>query len=153
MKIRVGFGFDVHQLVPGRELWLGGIKFEHELGLLGHSDADVLVHAIMDALLGAAALGDIGKHFPDTDPTYKGAVEKVRLATTSEELVTISYNLYSELSQLEDSLGTIEEIRTQTLAGNEDCAELLDSIKHYSELYSELLAEREMQFYIENTPN
>ena len=72
MKIRVGFGFDVHQLVPERELWLGGIKFEHELGLLGHSDADVLVHAIMDALLGAAALGDIGKHFPDTDPAYKG---------------------------------------------------------------------------------
>lgn len=84
---------------------------------------------------------------------YKDAVEKVRLATTSEELVTISYNLYCELAQLEDSLGTIEEIRTQALAGKEDCAELLDSIKHYSELYSELLAEREMQFYIENTPN
>lgn len=84
---------------------------------------------------------------------YKGAVEKVRLATMSEELVTISYNLYCELAQLEDSLGTIEEIRTQALAGNEDCAELLDSIKQYSELYSELLAEREMQFYIENTPN
>ena len=72
MKIRVGFGFDVHQLVEGRELWLGGIRLEHEKGLLGHSDADVLLHAIMDALLGAAALGDIGKHFPDTDPKYKG---------------------------------------------------------------------------------
>ena len=73
MKIRVGFGFDVHQLVEGRELWLGGIRLEHSLGLLGHSDADVLTPAIMDALLGAAGRGDIGKHFPDTDPTYKGA--------------------------------------------------------------------------------
>ena len=72
MKIRVGFGFDVHQLVPGRDLWLGGIKFEHELGLLGHSDADVLTHAIADALLGAAGKRDIGYYFPDTDIRYKG---------------------------------------------------------------------------------
>lgn len=64
MKIRVGFGFDVHRLVVGRELWLGGIKLEHELGLLGHSDADVLIHAICDALLGAANMRDIGYHFP-----------------------------------------------------------------------------------------
>ncbi|MEE1014014.1 MAG: 2-C-methyl-D-erythritol 2,4-cyclodiphosphate synthase [Clostridia bacterium] len=71
--MRVGFGYDVHQLVKDRDLILGGITIPHELGLLGHSDADVLVHAIMDALLGAAGLGDIGKHFPDTDPTYKGA--------------------------------------------------------------------------------
>lgn len=84
---------------------------------------------------------------------YKGAVEKVRLATTSEELVTISYNLYNELALLEDSLGTIEEMRTQALAGDEESSALLDSIKHYSELYSELLAEREMQFYIEKAPN
>lgn len=71
--MRVGMGYDVHKLVEGRDLILGGVKIEHELGLLGHSDADVLVHAIMDALLGAAALGDIGKHFPDTDDAYKGA--------------------------------------------------------------------------------
>ena len=64
MKIRVGFGFDVHRLVEGRELWLGGIRLEHELGLLGHSDADVLIHAICDALLGAANMRDIGYHFP-----------------------------------------------------------------------------------------
>lgn len=70
--MRVGMGYDVHKLVEGRPLILGGVKVEHTLGLLGHSDADVLVHAIMDALLGAAALGDIGKHFPDTDPAYKG---------------------------------------------------------------------------------
>lgn len=70
--MRVGMGYDVHKLVEGRELILGGVKIPHTLGLLGHSDADVLLHAVMDALLGAAALGDIGKHFPDTDPAYKG---------------------------------------------------------------------------------
>ena len=70
--MRVGLGYDVHKLVEGRDLILGGVQIPYEKGLLGHSDADVLVHAIMDALLGAAALGDIGKHFPDTDPQYKG---------------------------------------------------------------------------------
>ncbi|MCR5403429.1 MAG: 2-C-methyl-D-erythritol 2,4-cyclodiphosphate synthase [Butyrivibrio sp.] len=71
--MRVGMGYDVHRLVEGRDLIIGGVKIPYEKGLLGHSDADVLLHAIMDALLGAAALGDIGKHFPDTDPKYKGA--------------------------------------------------------------------------------
>ena len=71
--MRVGMGYDVHKLVEGRDLILGGVKIPHTLGLLGHSDADVLLHAIMDALLGAAALGDIGKHFPDNDPAYEGA--------------------------------------------------------------------------------
>lgn len=71
--MRVGMGYDVHRLVEERDLILGGVKIPYEKGLLGHSDADVLLHAIMDALLGAAALGDIGKHFPDTDPAYKGA--------------------------------------------------------------------------------
>ena len=71
--MRVGIGYDVHKLVQGRKLILGGVEIAHEKGLLGHSDADVLVHAIMDAMLGALALGDIGKHFPDTDPKYKGA--------------------------------------------------------------------------------
>ena len=70
--MRVGMGYDVHRLTENRELILGGVKIPYEKGLLGHSDADVLIHAIMDALLGAAALGDIGKHFPDTDPEYKG---------------------------------------------------------------------------------
>lgn len=70
--MRVGLGYDVHKLVEGRELILGGVKIPYEKGLLGHSDADVIVHAIMDALLGAAALGDIGQHFPDTDPQYAG---------------------------------------------------------------------------------
>lgn len=71
--MRVGMGYDVHRLVEGRKLIIGGVEIEHTLGLLGHSDADVLLHAIMDALLGAAALGDIGKHFPDTAPEYEGA--------------------------------------------------------------------------------
>jgi len=70
--MRVGLGYDVHRLVEGRDLILGGVNIPYEKGLLGHSDADVLIHAIMDSLLGASALGDIGKHFPDTDPTYKG---------------------------------------------------------------------------------
>lgn len=71
--MRIGYGFDIHKLVPGRPLILGGVTFEFELGLEGHSDADVLTHAIIDAILGAAALGDIGAHFPDTDPQWKGA--------------------------------------------------------------------------------
>ena len=73
MKIRVGMGFDVHRLVEDRDLWLCGVKIPHSLGLLGHSDADVAIHALCDALLGAANLRDIGYHFPDTDPKYKGA--------------------------------------------------------------------------------
>ena len=77
--MRIGHGYDVHRLVEGRELILGGVNIPYEKGLLGHSDADVLTHAIMDALLGAAALGDIGKHFPDTDPAYKGA-DSLKLA-------------------------------------------------------------------------
>lgn len=79
MDVRIGQGFDVHRLVQGRELWLGGVRVPAELGALGHSDADVLLHAICDALLGAAGLGDIGKHFPDTDVRWKGVDSKVLL--------------------------------------------------------------------------
>lgn len=82
MKIRVGFGYDVHALVTDRELWLGGIKIDHTLGLLGHSDADVLIHAICDALLGAANLRDIGFHFPDTAGEYKNIDSKILLRDT-----------------------------------------------------------------------
>ncbi len=81
---RVGFGFDVHRLSPGRELWLGGIRIDHETGLDGHSDADVLLHAVCDALLGALALGDIGQHFPNTDPAWKGADSKQLLRAVVE---------------------------------------------------------------------
>lgn len=79
MNFRVGQGYDVHRLVPGRKLILGGVEIPHETGLLGHSDADALLHAITDALLGAAALGDIGRHFPDTDPRHAGADSRVLL--------------------------------------------------------------------------
>ena len=86
MNIRVGFGYDVHQLVEGRDLWLGGVLIPHEKGALGHSDADVLLHAICDAILGAAALGDIGQHFPDTSADFKGIDSKILLARTCELL-------------------------------------------------------------------
>lgn len=84
--MRVGMGYDVHRLVEGRDLIIGGVKIPHTYGLLGHSDADVLLHAIMDALLGAAALGDIGKHFPDTDETYKG-ISSMKLLEEVRKLI------------------------------------------------------------------
>ena len=91
MTIRVGFGFDVHKLVEGRDLWMGGIKIEHSLGLLGHSDADVLLHAICDALLGAANMRDIGSHFPDTSADMKDIDSKILLAKTIELIATKGY--------------------------------------------------------------
>lgn len=84
MQIRVGFGFDVHQLTTDRELWIGGVKIPHSKGALGHSDADALLHAICDAILGALALGDIGIHFPDTDQSFKNIDSKILLAKTVE---------------------------------------------------------------------
>ena len=93
MNIRVGYGYDVHRLVEGRDLWLGGVHIEHTLGLLGHSDADVLIHAICDALLGAANLRDIGYHFPDTAPKYKGADSKVLLSRTVDLLAQHGYRV------------------------------------------------------------
>lgn len=84
--MRIGLGYDVHRLVPGRKLILGGVEIPWSMGLLGHSDADVLVHAVMDALLGAAALGDIGQHFPDTDPAYEG-ISSVKLLKKVGELL------------------------------------------------------------------
>ena len=92
-KIRVGFGFDVHRLVEGRELWLGGIRLEHTMGLLGHSDADVLIHAICDALLGAAHLRDIGYHFPDTAEEFRGIDSKVLLRKTVELIAEKGYRV------------------------------------------------------------
>lgn len=93
MKIRVGFGFDVHRLVPDRELWLGGIKLEHKLGLLGHSDADVLIHAICDALLGAANMRDIGFHFPDNAGEFKNIDSKILLARTVKLIAEKGYTV------------------------------------------------------------
>ncbi len=91
--MRIGMGYDVHRLVPDRALVLGGVEIPYELGLLGHSDADVLLHAIMDAVLGAAALGDIGQHFPDTDPAYKGASSTKLLESVAERTREAGYRI------------------------------------------------------------
>ena len=91
--MRIGHGYDVHRLVEGRDLIVGGVKIPHTLGLLGHSDADVLLHAVSDALLGAAGLGDIGKHFPDTDPTYKGADSLKLLEIVAEKVTEKGYRV------------------------------------------------------------
>lgn len=89
--MRIGHGYDVHRLVTGRDLILGGVKIPYELGLDGHSDADVLLHAVSDALLGAAGLGDIGRHFPDTDPAYKGADSGVLLHIVGQKIAAAGY--------------------------------------------------------------
>jgi 2-C-methyl-D-erythritol 2,4-cyclodiphosphate synthase len=91
--MRIGHGYDVHRLVPERDLILGGVKIDYPLGLLGHSDADVLIHAVMDALLGAAGLRDIGYHFPDTDPAYKGADSRELLRCVKEKLENAGYRV------------------------------------------------------------
>lgn len=91
--MRIGHGYDVHKLVAGRALILGGVEIPFELGLMGHSDADVLLHAVSDALLGAAGLGDIGKHFPDTDPAYKGANSGKLLAVVGKKIAAAGYRV------------------------------------------------------------
>ena len=91
--MRIGHGYDVHKLVEGRDLIIGGVKIDHHLGLLGHSDADVLLHAVSDALLGAAGLRDIGYHFPDTDPKYKGADSRVLLREVRQKVVDAGYRI------------------------------------------------------------
>lgn len=93
MNFRIGHGYDVHALAPGLELWLGGIRIEHELGCVAHSDGDVVIHALCDALLGAAALGDIGLHFPDNSDTYKGIDSKILLRKTIELLANRGYRI------------------------------------------------------------
>lgn len=93
MNFRIGEGWDVHALVPGRRLVIGGVTIEHSMGLLGHSDADVLLHAITDAILGASALGDIGSHFPDTDATFRGADSSVLLAEAARRVRAAGYEI------------------------------------------------------------
>src|ERR1700757_3179047 len=93
MNLRIGFGIDFHQLVNDREFWLGGVKIPHHKGALGHSDADVLLHAICDALLGAACLGDIGMHFPDTDASFKNIDSKILLEKTYSLISNLGYSI------------------------------------------------------------
>ena len=127
MKIRVGFGFDVHQLVEGRELWLGGIRLEHEKGLLGHSDADVLIHAICDALLGAANMRDIGFHFPDTAGEFKDVDSKILLKRTVGLIATKGYRvgnidatICAERPKLKAHIPAIQEKLAEVMATDTD---------------------------------
>ena len=117
--IRIGQGYDVHRLAEGREFWLGGVRIEHELGLLGHSDADVAIHALCDAMLGALALGDIGRHFPDSDPRYKGIDSKLLLAHVNRLIESKGYTLgnadITVMAQRPKLAPHIEEMR-ETLA-------------------------------------
>ena len=113
MKIRVGFGYDVHRLVSGRDLWLGGIKIEHTEGLLGHSDADVLIHAICDALLGAANMRDIGYHFPDTAGEYENIDSKILLRKTMALLREAGY----ELGNIDATVAAIHQSDNDREAG------------------------------------
>jgi len=120
--MRIGHGYDVHKLVEGRDLILGGVKIGHKLGLLGHSDADVLLHAVSDALLGAAGLGDIGRHFPDTDPQYKGADSLKLLAIVGEKVAAAGYRvsnidvtMIAQKPKLKDHIGTMERNIASTL--------------------------------------
>ena len=114
--MRIGHGYDVHRLVPGRDLILGGVKIPYALGLDGHSDADVLLHAVMDALLGAAALRDIGYHFPDTDPAYKGANSLELLKIVGQKLTAAGYRvgnidvtMITQKPKLKDYIPTMAE--------------------------------------------
>lgn len=114
--MRIGHGYDVHRLVPDRDLILGGVKIPYELGLLGHSDADVLLHAVMDALLGAAGLRDIGYHFPDTDPAYKGADSGKLLEIVGEKIAAKGYRvgnidvtMIAQKPKLKDHIPQMEE--------------------------------------------
>ncbi len=113
--IRIGHGYDVHRFKEGRDLYIGGVKIDYSLGLDGHSDADVLLHAICDALLGAAALGDIGRHFPDTDPQYKGIDSKLLLKATCDLLKKEGYRLVNldatVVAQAPRLSGHIEDMR------------------------------------------
>lgn len=123
MNFRIGEGWDVHALVPGRKLILGGVEVPHALGLLGHSDADVLLHAITDALLGAAALGDIGRHFSDSDPQFKGADSALLLAEAARrvrakgfEICNIDSTIVAQAPKLAPHIDKMRERIAQVLA-------------------------------------
>lgn len=129
--IRVGYGYDVHRLVCGRELWLGGIHLEYEMGLLGHSDADVLIHAICDALLGAAALRDIGYHFPDRDPQFKNIDSKILLAKTVEllhekgfRIGNVDATVCAEQPKLNPHIPEMQKVLAGIMGVPEDCVSI-----------------------------
>lgn len=126
--MRIGHGYDVHKLVEGRKLILGGVEISHEKGLLGHSDADVLVHAVMDAILGAAALGDIGKHFPDSDERYKGAdsIELCKevarlLCSHNYSVVNVDATVIAQAPKLAPHIGQMRKNIADALGVAVDC--------------------------------
>lgn len=131
MNIRVGQGYDVHQLVEGRKLILGGVEIPYERGLLGHSDADALLHAITDALLGAAGLGDIGRHFPDTDQRYRGADSRLLLRTTVALLaghgwrpVNVDATVIAQQPKLAPHVPAMTEVIAADLGLTADCVNI-----------------------------
>ena len=158
MKIRVGFGFDVHQLVEGRDLWLGGIRLEHTKGLLGHSDADVLIHAICDALLGAANLRDIGYQFPDTSAEFLNIDSKILLRRTGELLKEKGYRIgnidstvAAQAPKLNPHIPAMQETMAAVLGIDPDCLSIkattteklgFEGRKEGSTAYATVLIER-----------
>ena len=127
-SMRVGMGYDVHQLVEGRELWMGGIRLEHAKGLLGHSDADVLIHAICDAILGAANMRDIGYHFPDTSDETEGMDSKIILRKTIELIATKGYHLVNidaticaERPKMNPHIPAMQQCMAQVIGCDPDC--------------------------------
>ncbi len=125
--MRIGHGYDVHKLVEGRPLILGGVEIPYERGLLGHSDADVLLHSVMDALLGAAGLGDIGRHFPDTDPAYKGADSMELLKAVGKKIAARGYRvgnvdvtMIAQRPKLKDYIGVMEANISEALGVSRD---------------------------------
>ena len=130
-NIRVGYGFDVHRLVEGRDLWIGGIKIEHTLGLLGHSDADVLIHAVCDALLGAATLRDIGYNFPDNDMQYKDIDSKILLKRTVDllaskgwQVVNIDATVCAERPKLNPHIPAMQQCLAEVMGVDADAVSI-----------------------------
>lgn len=128
MNLRIGLGYDVHQLSEGEELWLGGIHIPHEKGTVAHSDGDVLLHAICDALLGAAGLRDIGYHFPDTDSTYRNMDSKILLASVygmirdkGFRLVNLDATISAQRPKLKDWIPSMENVIAEILESREEC--------------------------------
>ena len=131
MAFRIGFGYDVHRLVNDRELWIGGVKIPFEKGLLGHSDADVLIHAICDALLGAACMRDIGYHFPDNSPEFKGIDSRILLARTIELIATKGYRVgnidatvCAEHPKLNPHIPAMQKVLAEIMKTDEDAVSI-----------------------------
>lgn len=129
--IRVGYGYDVHRLVEGRALWLGGVRIEHTLGLLGHSDADVLIHAVCDALLGAAGMRDIGYHFPDTAGEYEGIDSKILLEKTVALIASkgwrvgnVDATVAAQRPKLSPHIPAMQQTLARVMGVEEDCVSI-----------------------------